>query len=764
MATPANMEIFWIMILSVVLSMVIGYYSARILHYVFKLDERISYSYSLLCCLPSIGTLPLVLGKAFCFPGGPLEGDSQCGNILGFMMINFLVFQVSLFLIGFNMIAKDANYGNKINDKMSLTWHIVCEKIFKKNYTILHLFRRYFENKKLAEIKFNEFDNKNKLQRIENEITYEYICLDEDEAIDENVEGDLVVNDDYVNKFVEPINKKPAQLKKFKTLKEENKTKPGFNLNLDQNKKNQIAAAKLAQAAKDKEIKPESELQIEDNKDMQSDGEKISLTSRSKEKHYFDSRKQSMNRGENDSIFFSENNEEFKNTNQAYDNIIKLENIIISKSTPRGDESNDFDNPIIKKISPLIIDEINNMKRIYSKESSNLDIGKNIYQSDKYDQLQFGKRNFLCLSREQSIQLEIKKNDALNRSIEEDQEHLHKEINNFLLHKKKTIVMKVKHNDRDVNEFFNIEHLNKDFLNVNKKDLEKKKAQINVQISENEKIAEARVMEHKSIFKDVILRYYIKFLKIIEENVSKNKLQEFLLEKSEIMKNLYDLPPKFPIVRCAEINRDNVGIVDEIWEDYLIAIKKLNPEFGLHSTRMNADIFLVINKIHSPAVVGTILGLFVGISGMRDVLFSTNHYISNLVEGILILTKTTVPLLYISVGISFVTINGINLGIPVTKKHILLSFLVRFLIVPGFGLLWTYIWTNYFGGMIKESKVFRIALFIPFCVPSSANMVVIVNLLKYFIEESNLILVAQNISLLITLTILYLIYFITVGS
>jgi len=54
---------------------------------------------------------------------------------------------------------------------------------------------------------------------------------------------------------------------------------------------------------------------------------------------------------------------------------------------------------------------------------------------------------------------------------------------------------------------------------------------------------------------------------------------------------------------------------------------------------MKADISLVINKIHSPAVVGTILGLVVGISGMRDILFSSNHYISNLVEGIYIITK-----------------------------------------------------------------------------------------------------------------------------
>jgi len=186
MATPSNIEIFWILILSLILSMVIGYLSAMIFQYIFKLDLRISSSFALLCCLPSIGTLPLVIGRAFCFPGGPLEKDPQCSNILGYMMINYLVFQIILFLIGFHKIAKDANYSYVIDDKMSLTWHILCEKIFKKNFFVLLIFRKYFKNKKSAEKAFEDFEKNNKLLRNENEITYRFVCLDNDELISDN--------------------------------------------------------------------------------------------------------------------------------------------------------------------------------------------------------------------------------------------------------------------------------------------------------------------------------------------------------------------------------------------------------------------------------------------------------------------------------------------------------------------------------------------------------------------------------------------------
>lgn len=787
MANPANMQVFWIMILSVIFSMLVGFYSAKIIQYFFKLDIRISSSYNLLCCVPSIGTLPLVLGRAFCFPGGPLEGDEQCSNILGYMMINYLVFQVGLFLIGFFLIARDANYGYILDDKMGLTWHIVCEKVFKKNYFILHLFRKYFKDKKLADKLFEEFENNNKLIRNEGEITYRFVCLDNDQAVDDiknyynelrksqqimkpiisNEQREEPIEDlkikeqeedeasDYLQQFVEPrraekdddydfteikrdssIKMKP-NIEKFSDQKNNTRIKTQFNLN-DEEKRD----------FEDYRKSSVNSIQFKNNYDND-DNDKSGL--------YFDSRENSIK--EKESISPDVDNEENEIDNNR-DKEIKLENIIIKRDiNDSNTESEELDNPTIKKIPPLVIDEKTNIKKKKLNEQALIVPSFNVrnFQSEYFRPKQEK------IERDHSIHFQISKRDKFAKSLaltSEQQKKIHLNLENFLLERKENIILKPDINYK-YDYFISRESLNK--FQESKEDKIKKMKEINSQIFNNQRITFSRMVKHKSIFDTGISRYYQKMFRVIEQNLNKDCAVEYELEKSEIIKNLHDIPPKFPIARGIEVNRINIREIDAIWDDYLIAIKKLNNEFELHSCLMRSDFELVINAIHSPAVVGTILGLIIGVSGMRDVLFSLNHYITNLVDGILVLTRATVPFLYVSVGVSFVTIRGFSLNLPVSKKHMILSMIIRFIILPGFGLLWTYIWTEYYGGIIQQSRVFRISLFIPFCVPSSANLVLLTNILKYFIAESNLLLVSQNLSLLITLTVLYMIYFVTIG-
>ena len=170
-------------------------------------------------------------------------------------------------------------------------------------------------------------------------------------------------------------------------------------------------------------------------------------------------------------------------------------------------------------------------------------------------------------------------------------------------------------------------------------------------------------------------------------------------------------------------------------------MKKIKPEFKLETNEIPLSISIILNKVHSPPIIGCILGLLIGMSGMREILFSTNHYIYNIVNGIQIVTKSAVPYLYIAVGISMLSINGINyMNTPITKKYIIISFFHRFLIIPAIGLLWVYIWKTFFGGIVASSKVFRISIFIPFCLPSTGTVVVIVNIVKYFGDETGLIM------------------------
>jgi hypothetical protein len=260
-------------------------------------------------------------------------------------------------------------------------------------------------------------------------------------------------------------------------------------------------------------------------------------------------------------------------------------------------------------------------------------------------------------------------------------------------------------------------------------------------------------------------RYYLNMFLFIEEYIDQNKRLLFEEEENKILKHLRESPPKFPIVKYIELDSKNIEEVDAEWIEYERCIKNVNQNFVLQSKHFPFSISFIINKVMSPPIIGCFMGLLIGMSGMRDILFSPNHYIANLVEGIYVVTKTTVPFLYTALGISMLSIKNLNFNnTPLSKKYIIVSFIIRFLILPGIGLVYVYLWKTYYGGIVAESKVFRISMFIPFCLPASATAVVVVNIVDFFREESGLILFCHNISMMVTLTILYLVYFVVIEA
>ena len=62
------LKVFWILVVNFVTALIISYILTYICHKIFKLDERIKFSYNIITAIPAMGALPLVIGKAFCFP------------------------------------------------------------------------------------------------------------------------------------------------------------------------------------------------------------------------------------------------------------------------------------------------------------------------------------------------------------------------------------------------------------------------------------------------------------------------------------------------------------------------------------------------------------------------------------------------------------------------------------------------------------------------------------------------------------------------
>lgn len=634
MASIENIVQLWILVVSIIASIGIGYLCGLFYCFIFKIDLRMNHIYSFMLGLPSVGTLSLVLGRAFCFPGGPLESDDKCTNMLGYMKFIGLVFTVILYIIGFSFVVADGAYANRMEQILEYSWPTLCEKVFKRNYFVSYVFTEFLNDKKLAPEKFKKFDDRYKLKKIDNEI--KFVLID---SLTDNMEKNL--NDSNKNNYFHDANK---------------------------NSKNDDIA-------------------------------NINDLEEEKQKYIIEANNQDLN------------TINLKNVEKLFSN----EAMIIGKDL--------------------------GMKKIINKA---------------YEEAQMNQNNGYA-NRENSMKI----NHKTNLSI------INNDINNRLFKTKSyqdnySFTSGFPSNKIEkfslAKEYANIPDKMTKFLNEENPKMQVDKDGIFNEICQN-------ANSIKNSYNKDIFQYFELLFQEVEKDLNKSAEVEYLNLKKSVCKELKNAPFKFPIARGVLLNRSNDKQINTIWEkEYLEIYKKYFPSFDLKKYDQSVNYKLIMNLMYSPPVVGCYLGLIIGMSNMRIVLFSKNHYISNLEDGLELVSKVTVPFLYITIGISFIAIPKLSLKMTVRKFHIVLGIFHRFIVMPSIGLLWIFLWSKYFGSYVKDSKVIRISMFIPFCVPSGANIVMLVNVIKYFVNEAAAVLVAQNISMIITLTIWYLIYFMVIGS
>jgi predicted permease len=598
--TWKNIEIMWILVLTVFFAMSFAFLLAKIIYKLFKLDCRIQNSFPYLISLPSIGSLPLVLARSFCYPDGMLEGDPNCKDIQGFMVMNCLIYFVIVFVLGFSLLPKDANLSNSLSDKMRYLWHLLIPKLFDKDYTIKSLFEIYMKDKKTAKHMFSVFDKKYKLKVEDGEIP------------------------------------------KYKLINDHS-VKLEFNL----------------------------------------------------EHHYAN----------------------FIARNPAYERC----------SSGMDDEMVELD-------------------------EKNKDIA-NFYYSNHYFENYGDKSN----TEEKGV------NHEINISVKEDREDSKRQEipKDILVEKSGNPQILVLHSD-DHNKQLSVNHLDE---NKEIEEIKEKQRKLSHRDIEELKIDNLRRLATLGINSNDLTRYYILAFVFIEININKDKVLLFEEEQKKIFEHTSESPPKFPIVKNIELNSEKIKLIDDEWDRFEKKIKQSKKDFIFEPKQTSIDINYIIVKVLSPPIVCSFLGMLIGLSGMRDILFSSNHYISNVESGLYVVVKATVPFLYIALGMSISDIKNINFhNTPISTKYVVISFVLRFVIIPCIGLLWVYLWTTYFGGIVAESKVFRISMFIPFCLPCASTATVVVAILGILKDETSLLLCLQNLTMVITLTIWYVIYFVTVGS
>ena len=657
------LNLFWILIVNFVINLVISYLISILCHYTFKLDERIRESFNLVCTIPAMGALPLVIGKAFCFPGGPIEGDKYCDSLIGLMMLCYFVVCIAVFLIGFLLIFSDKVRSNGIQEKMIYLWHVLVDKFFKKDYTILYLFNKYLKDKKKAEELFEKFTKEHGEDM--KQVSYErreepYHRKKSPYDVNRNSvkEGDVVIED------VKGLDDNPN----------------GVAVNNQDSYFNQSS--------------------ISENSDEDNDDYPDNIAQNPKSQTFVDRTAKLLDQF----VVFFERKESFY---------------------PGHDIRKKFEKEVKKQKTDVYFNK--------SGKHFKVDIG---------------------------IEVPIENNNEDTKKIRANT--FHTKPRGFLL---------------QTSEKFKKEQMNIS----NREDKEKEplerdmEVQLDVEPKENHKpiISNTPLQEIKEEVaplkksnSDIIKNYYQSCFDMIEEdpdNFNLELIKEYEEIKKEILHKVCHNPPKYPIVRCAKIDRETVALINKEWETFEPKLKLMSSSFkGIPSTGIDTN--LLLTKIFSPPTLSVLLGLILSLSKIRELIFNeSNHYWSNIVDGLYTMDKVMVPFLFLLIGLSSASTKGLSMNVPLKKTHIIIVFILRFLVIPFLGILVIYIWKEAYGGIVKESFAFRIILFFPWCLPSAPNMAVIVNLTQYFFEEYGYLILIQNISCVVTLTVLYMIYFITVG-
>ena len=266
-------------------------------------------------------------------------------------------------------------------------------------------------------------------------------------------------------------------------------------------------------------------------------------------------------------------------------------------------------------------------------------------------------------------------------------------------------------------------------------------------------------------------KIFIKAFEKVEKNLNKEKTESYTFEKEQIIKNLEKNPPEYPIDPYIKITQSNYSKILKEYDEWYKNEKQLNPNLNITLSKVKIDIFALIKALLAPPTNSFYLGLILGLSYMREIIFSKNIFWENIIDGVNVISGSFTPFLFLVIGVACLPQEKTpeerkqkSKVFLISKSHVVIIFVVRFIIVPILGIFAIIFWKNVYGKECESSLVFRLVLFFPWCLPSSTTFSVLVNLTGYFFEEYGYLIMLQNFSCVITLTVLNMIYFLLVGQ
>lgn len=96
-ASMEKIKTYWILSVCTLITLVLRTLLTYLFSVILNFDRKIIEVFSVISSLSSLGSITLVLGKALCYSGCPLNDDPRCEDITGLMLVMFLIGSIYLF-------------------------------------------------------------------------------------------------------------------------------------------------------------------------------------------------------------------------------------------------------------------------------------------------------------------------------------------------------------------------------------------------------------------------------------------------------------------------------------------------------------------------------------------------------------------------------------------------------------------------------------------------------------------------------------------
>lgn len=291
------------------------------------------------------------------------------------------------------------------------------------------------------------------------------------------------------------------------------------------------------------------------------------------------------------------------------------------------------------------------------------------------------------------------------------------------------------------------------------------------QIDTNAEVASNQMTVNKSNISTYYSYLEDHIIKAIEkENINSKKkekiIQDLKKEFGDIIKLTNDHSvPQFLVIKSIYFSNKDIEKLDQVWIDYKTKMEKMGIIVKLNVPFESISATAIINRIVNPPVLGCLLGIAVGISGLRDTLFNPNHYLQNVFSAITYGSKPMITMLMAMVGYNLLNVPKYDKHFTLTKRQLVFIFLVCFILYPAIGLGVTAFLKYVLGGIFAKSRVFLFLIYLPFFLPVTPTYTLVVNLTdKYYFEEYNYTLARQLLFMIFSCTFLVVVYFVLIDS